>query len=67
MQSYASRLWKGLVRLLVEIDIFANVILGGDLGETISRRAARNMHIPVWGAVAWMILKFDPDHFDSYQ
>ncbi len=33
-----------LMRLLIELDIFANVLTGGNLGETISARVGRDRH-----------------------
>lgn len=48
--------------VLIAIDQLGNTLLGGDPDETISSRAAKNLHIWHWAALAQILEWIDPGH-----
>lgn len=51
-----------IMNLLIAVDQLGNAILGGDPDETISSRAAKNMHRRGWRQLGLLLEAIDPGH-----
>lgn len=48
--------------VLIALDQLLNAILGGDPDETVSSRAAKNLHLWHWDVLARFLEWIDPGH-----
>lgn len=51
-----------LRNLFIAADQMVNTILGGDVDETLSSRAAKHSHDRGWSVLAWLLEKIAPGH-----
>lgn len=52
-----------LLNLLTALSQLVNVaVLNGDPDESVSRRAARNQHVPFWRVVGLVLERVHPGH-----
>lgn len=58
LAAYKRRLWN----VLIAADQLANAYFGGDPGETISSRAAKQAHKFGWRLLGRVLDKIDPGH-----
>lgn len=52
------------LNILISLDQFANVLIGGEPDETISSRAAKNQHKWHWRIVGWVLEKIYQGHLE---
>lgn len=54
-----------LFNILISLDQFGNVLIGGDPDETISSRAAKGQHKWYWRYLGYFLEFFDPGHLEK--
>lgn len=51
--------------VLIAVDQLGNALLGGDPDETLSSRAAKNLHLPHWALLGRFLEWIDPGHLQK--